>query len=68
MGYHQPVCVETDVGPLHHYQRRGGVDNNNINKFTYFFKVSTAKSASFLLLARSKIVLRSSLNMKRFSG
>ena len=24
----RPVCVEPDVGPLHHYQRRGGADNN----------------------------------------
>ena len=28
-GYHRPVGVETDVGPLHHYQRRGGADNKN---------------------------------------
>ena len=27
-GYHRAVCVETDVGPLHHYRRRGGADNN----------------------------------------
>ena len=29
-GYHWPVYVETDVGPLHHYQRRGGAENNMI--------------------------------------
>ena len=24
-----PVCVETVVGPLHHFRWRGGADNNN---------------------------------------
>ena len=27
-GYHRPVCVETVVGPLHHFSVEGGVDNN----------------------------------------
>ena len=27
--YRQPVSVETNVGPLHHFRRRGGADNNN---------------------------------------
>ena len=29
-GYYRPVCVETVVGPLHHYRRRGVADNNTV--------------------------------------
>ena len=32
-GYHRPVCVETVVGPLHHYSVGGGADNNNNNRY-----------------------------------
>ena len=27
----QPVCLEADVGPLHHYRWRGGTDNKWLN-------------------------------------
>ena len=27
-GYHRSLCVETDVGPLHHFQWRGGANNS----------------------------------------
>ena len=34
-GYHQSAWLETDVGPLHHYGRRGRVDNNIVELFIY---------------------------------
>ena len=30
VGYHRPVCVETDVGTLHHYRRMRGADNGDM--------------------------------------
>ena len=35
-GYYQPLCQETDVGPLHHYRWRGGVDNNSRSGNVYY--------------------------------
>ena len=33
VGYHHPACLDTDIGSIHHYRWRGGVDNNN-NSYT----------------------------------
>ena len=34
-GYHRPVCVETVVGPFHHFSVEGWADNNNHMVETY---------------------------------
>ena len=39
-----PDCVETDVGPLHHYRRRGGAGNNTHNLHNLAFKKSQHNS------------------------
>ena len=50
--YHQPACLETDVGPLHHYRWRGGVNNkkgvnvknNYLNKLIVLLFISESET------------------------
>ena len=51
-GYQRLVCVESDIGPFHHYLRSGGADNNNNNGVAV---VQWAESNSLTLIHDAKL-------------
>ena len=60
-GYHRPVCIETVVGPFHHFRWRGGADNNNNNNLFFDFFLGRTYDARILDMVEFGIVNYKSL-------